>query len=211
MNSNGTIETNAAELTPGGKLMAAPSTSEAEFNFDALVERVAMGKLKEGGMALEKCNLNAGKLVSSCLSRYRDNFPSIYRKGQQVSSEAYEKIQAAVGRWITGKLASVITAENSVRTTKSFVYRKPKISGEDDPAKRWVVKINTEGEEHPDLKAQKLAATLEIGRQQRRLKDLAKRNQLTDEIEANINAKIAEQQQEVSWLEKEIASQATLS
>jgi hypothetical protein len=211
MNTNGTTETNVATLTPSGKLSATPSTSESEFNFDALVERVAMGKLKEGGMTLEKCNLNASKLVSSCLSRYRENFPSIYRKGQQVSAVAYEKIQEAVGRWITGKLARVITAENAVKTTKSYVYRKPKITGEDDPAKRWIIKLTTEGEEHPDLKGQKFAATLEIGRQERRLKDLAKRGQLTDEIEQAINAKILEQKQELAWLEAEMASQATLA
>ncbi len=199
-------------LAPSATMLVKSAVKEDDFNIAALVAEVALGKLKAGGMIKERCNLNATKLVNSVVARYRNEFTAIYLPGQQIRQKSYEKIQDEVGAWITGKLAGFIHDGNSVSARKSYVFRKPRLEDQldspDTEMPRWLLKLTAEGEERIDIKEQRFACNLEIGRIKKRLKDLEAKPNPDHDLERRYREKLVTQETTLNILDVQLAKRA---
>jgi hypothetical protein len=196
-------------LAPSATLLSHSAISEDDFDIKLLVAKIAQGKLKAGGMIRERCNLNATKLVNSTVAAYRNEFTAIYRPGQQLPSKVYERIQDEVGVWITTKLATTITKENSVSTRRSFVFRKPRLEdikdGPDTETPRWMEKVVQEGENRVSLREQRFACNLEIGRINKRLKDLEAKPNPDHDLERKYKERLTTQELTLTYLDSQLA------
>lgn len=196
-------------LAPSATMLTTSNNGEENFPFDEVVSRIAAGKLKAAGFTRERVNLNPEKLVKSVIAEYRNSFAAIYPDKNRLPSAVVEKIQDAVGRWITGKLSSLIHKGNSIGATRGFIYRKPKL-GEDTESPMWIEQVTQRGENRVSLEEQLFACHLEIGRIEKRLKDLAAKPTPDHELEKKYNERLNRQSREEIYLKAEIARQKGL-
>lgn len=197
-------------LAPSVTLLTTSNNGEENFPFDEVTERIAKGKLKAAGMTRERFNLNPEKLVKSVIAEYRNSFAAIYPDKSRLPVTVIEKIQDAVGRWITGKLARTITAANSISSRAGFVYRKPRL-GEDRESPMWIEQVTNTGENRISLEEQRFACTLEIGRIEKRLKDLRAKPNPDFELEKKYQERLVRMEREQTYLKGEISAQAGLT
>lgn len=182
------------------------NNGEQNYPFAEVVQRIAMGKLKAGGLTRERANLNPEKLVKSVLADYRNCFAAIYPDKSRIPTHVYEKIQDEVGKWITGKLAAVIHAGNAISSRRSFTYRKPRL-GEDNDSPIWLETVTNQGENRISFEEQRFACKLEIGRIEKRLKDLRAKPNPDYDLEKSYTEKLTKQERELTYIEGEISRQ----
>lgn len=140
--------------------------TEENWNYTAMAKRASDHLLSKVTMTRERASLNRQALIDTCKNDYRMHFAGIYGKDAQLPSAVFAKITEAVESTIAKRLNEV-NALNAVSYRRSFAFKPAKLD--------FVDRITIVGENVLALAEKKLACTIAITANERKLTELQKK------------------------------------